>query len=395
MNEMTKIPLIPPVLHGIRVVDADTHISEWDDLWTSRAPARYKDRVPQKKILDGKVTWVIDGDKSLGTGSPSSAIRKDGSKSSDFGFVDWDIADVHPGAYDVQTRLEYMDQNGIQAQIAYPNLLGFGGQRAALVDAELRLVSTQIFNDAMGEMQAESGNRIFPMALLPWWDVKEAVVEAQRCVGMGLRGVNLNSDPQFHGMPNLGEDHWNPLWDICVEHSLPVNFHIGASDTSMSFGAAGHWAEPWSAKELAFASTMLITSNLRVLTNIFLSGMLERYPTLKIVSVESGIGWLPFLLEAVEYEMRECAMPFSATPEEIFQRQIYACSWFERKHFAHDVRRLGVDNVMFETDFPHPTCLYPGALNHLAAAAKQLSQDERVKIFGGNAVRVYNLPPAS
>jgi uncharacterized protein len=393
MNAQVK-PQVPPTLQGIRVVDADTHISEWGDLWTSRAPSKYKDRVPQRLTVNGTYSWYIDGDKNLGTGSAAAAVRKDGFKSQGFEFLDWKVEDAHPGASNVKERLKVMDDEGIQAQIGYPNVLGFGGQRAGMVDADLRLVSTQIYNDAMAEMQQESGDRIFPMALLPWWDVEQATAEAKRCAKMGLRGVNINSDPQVHGLPNLSDAHWNSLWETCCADDLPVNFHIGASDSSMSFGSTGHWYEPLSNQALAYTSVVMFMSNCRVLTNILLSGWLDRFPTLKIVSVESGVGWVPFMLEAMEYEYKETGFKYKTTPLEIFRRQIYSCCWFENRYIVEDARRLGVDNVMFETDFPHPTSLYPNSLNQVADAASRFTREERVKIFGANAARVYNLPAA-
>jgi len=395
MNPASQLRPIPASLQGIRVIDADTHISEWDDLWLARSPPKYKDRVPQKKLLNGKRTWMIDGDKSLGTGSPVAAIRSDGSKSSGYEFLDWELEEAHPGSYDVRQRVRFMDDTGIYAQIAYPNLLGFSGHRSAMVDPELRLICTQIYNDAMAQLQAESGNRIFPMALLPWWDVNQSVAEAKRCRSLGLRGVNINSDPQTHGLPHLGEAHWDPLWETCVADDLPVNFHIGASDESMSFSTTGHWCAPWSNTHLAFGSVMLFLSNCRTLTNILLSLMLERFPALKIVSVESGVGWLPFMLEAVEYEMQETGIKYRVPPFEIFRRQIYGCSWFERRNFVATTRLLGTGNILFETDFPHPTCLYPDALHYIDAAAAEFTPAERAQVFGGNAARIYNIPVSS
>jgi len=98
--------------------------------------------------------------------------------------------------------------------------------------------------------------------------------------------------------------------------------------------------------------------NARVLTNIIVSLFLERFPKLKIVSVENGVGWVPFMLETLEYQMQEARIKYTIPPFELFRRQIYACSWFERRNFPASARMLGVDNVLFETDFPHPTCLY-------------------------------------
>jgi predicted TIM-barrel fold metal-dependent hydrolase len=392
MNAPFTSPVRPDVLQGIKIVDADTHVTERHDLWTSRAPARYRDRVPQVKELDGKLLWVIDGDKSMGPAAPSSTIRKDGSKAGGAEFLGFAIDDVLPASYDVKARVAYMDSTGVAAQIAYPNVLGFGGQKAMLVDPELRLISTQIFNDAMAEMQAESDDRIFPMALAPWWDAKHAMAEIERCHGMGLRGVNTNSEPHTAGVPDMGDDYWTAFWEMCSDLSMPINFHIGASDETMSWWSAGSWPTHTPDQWMAYGSTLLYVSNARVLTNIVLSRFLERFPRLKIVSVESGVGWLPFLFEALEYQMQEANIPYDVRPIDLFRRQIYACSWFEKRDISETARALGIDNVLFETDFPHPTCLYPDVLAHAAESARNFTPEERGKVFGGNAIKLYNLP---
>jgi uncharacterized protein len=157
-------------LAGVKVVDADTHITEWPDLWTSRAPAKYKDRLPQKKTRDGVTAWMID-DYEISRDYGHSAIKKDGSKVPGLDFFNLKFDEITEGAYDLKARLAYMDENGFAAQIGYTNLLGFGGGKSMKVDPELRRVAIEIQNDAMAEMQAGSKNRIYPMAMLPWWDL--------------------------------------------------------------------------------------------------------------------------------------------------------------------------------------------------------------------------------
>lgn len=392
MNTETSAKADPNPLAGISIVDADTHITEWHDLWTSRAPASLKDRVPQIREIKGKPTWTIDGGKSLGINSACSAIRKDGTKAVGLEFYNWQIPDVIPGAYDVKARVAHMDEMGIAAQIAYPNVLGFGGWRSGKLDPELRVASTKIYNDAMAELQAESGNRIFPMALMPWWDVKQAVAEAERCHKMGMKGVNTNTDPHSQDLPSLSDPHWYPLWETCIDLDMPVNFHVGASDESMTWFGTGQWPSMNDTEKFAFGSSMLYLGNARVLSNIIISRMLERYPKLKMVSVESGVGWMPFMLEALEYQMLEAGIKFELRPIELFQRQIFACAWFERRDFVYTARSLGVNNIMFETDYPHPTCLYPNSLERAKAVATDFTVEERQKIYGGNATRLYNLP---
>jgi predicted TIM-barrel fold metal-dependent hydrolase len=387
-----NFPVKPPVLQDVHVIDADTHITEVHDLWTSRAPPSYRDRVPQVKTVDGEMAWYIDGDIRMGPAQTSCCIRKDGSKSFGFELTKMKIQDIFEGAFDMRSRLDFMDHAGITAQIAYPNLLGFGNQKSMAVDPELRLVTTKIFNDASAEIQAESGGRVFPMALLPWWNIKESVAEAERCHKMGLRGINLNSDPQNQGYPVLGDAHWNPLWELCSDYALPVNFHIGGGMENTDWYGAGGWPTDDLRLKMAFGSSQMPVTNYRILSNILLSRFLERFPKLKIVSVESGVTWIPFMLESLEYQMQDQGIKYEVPLFEVFRRQIYACTWFDKRLLPEVSRELGVDNILYETDFPHPTCVYPDPLNFIAKAAEGFTPDERRKVFGGNAARLYNIP---
>ncbi|HEV2363904.1 MAG TPA: amidohydrolase family protein [Caulobacteraceae bacterium] len=386
----------PETLAGIKVIDVDTHFSEPLDLWTSRASAKWRERVPQMKPgADGRRVWTIDGDVSMGIPCAASVIAPDGGKTAGLDFFTKAVDQVHDACSQVAPRLKVMDETGVFAQVVYPNVLGFGGQGpSARVDPELRLVSTQIYNDAAAEMQEASGGRLYPMALLPWWDVRLSVAEAQRCKAMGLRGVNINSDPHRSGMEDLSGDYWTPLWEYCGAEGLPVNFHIGASDASTAWFSESAWPSLSGEAKLALGSTMLFLSNARVLVNLIVSGLLERFPKLKFVSVESGVGWIPFVLEALDYSIVESSASagLSMAPIDYFRRQVFACFWFERKELGAAVRAVGVDNVMFETDFPHPTCLYPRPLERAAMAMADFTAEERRKLLSGNAARLYGIP---
>jgi uncharacterized protein len=386
------------LLANIAIIDVDTHFSEPHDLWTSRASPGMRDRVPQVKTIDGKLSWVIDGSQPIGFGaSAASVVRPDGSKARGLDFLGWSVADVHPGSYDLEARLKIMDEMNIRAQIVYPNVLGFGGQNGGTVDPALRLLSTQIYNDAMAEMQERSNKRFFPMALLPWWNVNLAVAETKRMHALGLRGININSDPHTHkGLPDLGDLYWDPLWQLCTDLTLPVNFHIGASDIAMDWFGEQPWPSHVDDMKFVIGGTMMFFGNARVMGNILCCGLLDRFPDLKFVSVESGIGWVPFLLEALDYQLMENFPNFGRymqlKPSEYFARNFAACFWFENRNLANSVRAVGVDNVMFETDFPHPTCIYPESADHIRSGLAALNWEERQKILSGNAARLYNIP---
>ncbi len=379
------------LLAGIKVIDVDTHVSEWPDLWTSRASAKWKGLMPRMEGEGELRQWVIGEGEFLARRNAVSAVRKDGHKALGMEFENWEIPDVMEAAWNTARRVEMMDEQGIYAQIAYPNALGFGGQRAMKVEPELRLESLRIYNDAMAEMQQESGNRILPMALLPWWDVDLSVAELERCARLGLKGININPNPNEHGMASLGEPYWNRLWEACIHHDQPVNFHIGASDSSTSFLNTGVWPERNANQKLAMGGVLLFIGNLTVLGNILMSDLLKNYPALKIVSVESGAGWIPYLLEALGYMSEQAGQVYEPSLKERFRRSVSACVFFEREDLVETIRKVGADNVMFETDFPHPACLYPNGLDYLAEAIAELTSEERFKVFSGNAARIYNI----
>jgi predicted TIM-barrel fold metal-dependent hydrolase len=384
------------IMEGIAIIDADTHLTEPHDLWTSRAPREYADRVPQVREVKGRSMWTIDGEV-FGNAVGASVILPDGSKTFGTGFMALGIDDVHAGASAVAPRLAVMDEQGIYAQIVYPNVVGFGGQRFVdVVDPTLKSLCATIYNDAMAELQEESGGRMYPMAILPWWDIDAAVAEVARVHALGLRGINTNSDPQNQGFPDLADRHWDPLWAACADLGMPVNFHIGASATSMSWLGSMPWPSFDDERKLALGSLGVMISNFRTIGNLLLSGVLERHPTLHVVSVESGLGWIPFLLEGLDYEIGECAPHISEhlsmLPSEYFRRQVHACYWFERDNLQGALDALGSDNILFETDFPHPTCLYPDSLSRAAEPLRAIQPAVRRKILSTNAATLYRIP---
>jgi predicted TIM-barrel fold metal-dependent hydrolase len=393
---MSPSALVADIIGDIKVIDVDTHLTEPHDLWTSRAPRGWEERVPQVKQVDGRPQWVVDGHVLANAGG-SSVVTRDGTKVLGTEFMTYTIDDVHPAAYDVDARLEVMDQLGVYAQILYPNVVGFGGQRFNdVVDPELRMLCATLYNDAMIDIQERSGQRMFPMAIVPWWDIDAAVREVTRAKELGLRGVNTNSDPHNEGYPDLAERHWDPLWEVCADLAMPVNFHIGASSTSIGWFGTSPWPSLDGERKLAFGSAMVMIGNFRTMGNLLVSGILERHPDLHFVSVESGLGWIPFLLEVLDWELSECAPHavehLSMKPSEYFRRQVHACYWFEREGLTDALRTLGPDNIMFETDFPHPTCLYPDSLERAAEGLVDIAPAVRAQLLSTNAAALYHIP---
>jgi len=375
-------------IHEFPLIDIDAHYTEPPDLWISRAPASLRDLAPRVvRTPEGGDTWIVGRDTPL---SPPGfcVIRADGSKAAGtFSLARFD--EMTAAASDAAARVRAMQEMGISRQVLYPNVLGFAG--AALMrieDAALRDFCITAYNDAAAEVQRSSGGRLLPQAMLPFWDVQAAARELERChEALGLTGFTMMDSPEGWGLPSLADTAWDPLWSTAQERRLPVNFHIGSGGAV----ATAVWPGVEMPRSLGAGSTILFIANARCIVNLIFSGLLDRFPSLNFVSVESGVGWLPFVLEAAEYQVDENGIDLALRPTEYFRRQIYASFWFEKRDVTACVARLGADNVMIETDFPHPTCLYPGPRKKLEEAVASLSEADQRKIFYGNAARVYGV----
>jgi uncharacterized protein len=380
------------------IVDADSHWTEPPDLFTKLAPPEYRDRVPRVEMVEGQRMWVFDG-HPVGNFGAAGVIARDGHKESSHTALHlWDFEEVHVGAWDPEVRLRVMDESGIDAQVIFPSTIGLGGEDLGLVDDRaLCRLAIEIYNDRMAEIQANSNNRLLSMPLMPAWDIDLCIEEAQRVASLGMRGVNMTSDPQDLGSPDLANHAWDPFWEVVSDLQLPVHFHIGASVTGMTFFGKYPWPSHPDNTKLAIGGTLLFIGNARVVVNVILSGMFDRHPNLKMVSVESGVGWIPFILEALDYEMAENApqelSELHKKPSEYFRSNLYATFWFEnnRNKLPDLVDAVGEDSILFETDFPHPTCLYPKPLASVEAKMNTLSPEARRKILGENARKLYRL----
>jgi predicted TIM-barrel fold metal-dependent hydrolase len=292
-----------------------------------------------------------------------------------------------------------MDEIGVHAQVLFPNVVGLGGSTLnnMIPDLALRIMCLQIYNDAMAEMMADSGNRFIPMTLMPAWDVDLCVEETKRAAGLGLRGINMTSDPQDAGSPDLASRAWDPLWQVCSDLHMPVHFHIGSSNTAMDFFGNYFWASQDEYVKPAIGGAMLFLNSARVVMNTIFSGVFDRFPDLTMVAVESGIGWIPFILETMDYELSENApdhfKAMKRNPSEYFAKHWYATFWFEEGHgqLQNVMDIVGDERILFETDFPHPTCLYPAPVESVAEKMGALRPETQARVMGDNARKLYRL----
>ena len=380
-------------MSGYTIIDVDTHVTESPDLWTSRAPASMRDQVPRIETnKDGSLSWIVGGSPMLANPGMTATAGVGNFKNPPKNYDE-----MHPGAYDAKERLKYMDTIGIWAMVMYPNVVGFGAQEfLKLGDRELMLTCVQIYNDWQTEWASADSRRLLPITSLPFWDVDAAVKEVRRCAAMGHKGILFTGEPQSLGQPFLGDPQWNPLWEVAVELDLPLSFHIGSGNMELGLlkdkiAAYGRMA--------AFTelSVDIFLRNGMQLNDLIMSGVLARYPKIKFISVESGIGWIPFVLEALDYQflgndVAEERPEFDMLPSEYFARNIYACYWFEQIAPRRLIDKVGVDNILFETDFPHPTSLYGDEVHaRIKGGLSDCEESVRRKILWENGQKLYKV----
>ena len=380
---------VHPQLQGIKIVDCDTHFTEPPDIFTSRAPAHLKDKVPYQKTVNGITRWYV-GDKDFGIVG-GNVIFPDHNKL--LGRLSFPtLEEGTPAAWQVKPRLQAMDDLGIYAQICYQNSgVTQAGSLMRLGD-EVGVTVLKLYNDAAAERQEESGQRLFTLAHLPLWNKKELDAEAKRCIDMGIKGFVLPDTPESLGVPCYDDVYWAPFLEMCNDTGTPINFHLNAAINPNALV----WKSFSFEKALAVASNMFYIGNLATMGNWMVSGLLDRYPKLKIGLIESGLGWVPFGVEAIEHQFDEILADRAQAPErrpwDYFRDHFWVTFWFEKVGPKQLIETIGVDKVLFETDFPHPTSLYPNVQEHIIETLGGYSHEVRQKVLEKNAVKLYNLP---
>jgi predicted TIM-barrel fold metal-dependent hydrolase len=270
------------------------------------------------------------------------------------------------------------------------------GSLSALNDEPLAVSITEIYNDACADRMKASGGRINCMGTLPYWDKKLMNKEMRRIVDLGIKGITLPDRPERLSEGYLGPDgkvspFWEEVFEICNATGIPLNFHLNAS---LDAGSA-IWDNLGFDQRLTINALLHHVGCAATLSNFMVSGLLDKYTELKIGLIESGMGWVPFWLEAMEHQLDEFRTAqnrgLKKRPKEYFAKHFWVSFWFETYAPQHMLEQVGVDRVMFETDYPHPTSLYPGVQDKLVETIGGYDYATRKRVLEENASELYNL----
>ena len=393
-----------------RIVSVDDHVIEPADTWTKRLPAKYQDVGPRLERLR------VDNLKFDGMNYSFDIVdnNSDNGKFADFwcyedlklpmrriitavGFAPEErtmlpvtYEEMRKGCWDQAARLADMDANHTEASLCFPTFPRFCGQTfAEAKDKELALLCVQAYNDFMvEEWCAGAGkDRLIPLIIVPLWDAELAAAEVYRNAARGVHAVCFSEVPHFLGLPSIHSGHWEPFFVACEETNTVINMHIGSSSRMPATSPDA---------PAAVQATLSFNQGMASMADWIFSGILPRHPNLKLAYSEAQMGWIPYALErakSVWEQFRGWAFDPAVISEEpafYFRRQIYAC--FFRDDFGlKNIQDIGVDNVVFETDYPHSDSTWPDTERFVREMTADLDDETLHKIIRGNAIKMLSL----
>ena len=373
------------------LISSDSHGQLGRDAYLSRmSKAQWGERIPHViEVSDDKhklpvERWVVNGEIQ------GSNVCNCPTAMPDRSYYPQRWEEVPPEVYEPGQRLKALDRDRIDAEVLFPN--GPGGT-FFYDDADFELACVRAYNDALAEFRQVS-DRFIPLAAIPFMSPMETIVaEVERAVRIGHLGINMLGDPSvgLTGLKNLGDSSWAPLWSVCQELGIGVHLHASA-------GLAGKLSLPqwqgYSRRQAHCVSTLRnFCTATQLVPFLIFSGLLERYPRLNWVFAETGLGWVSSVLEACDFEWDKRHLwteGIRTPPSDQFRRQIYVDFWFETVGIQmRDY--IGVDNILWESDFPHITSTYPKSWDAVEHSLAGVSSADRERVLYRNAARLYRL----
>ncbi len=401
---MTSIDEFP------KFVSVDDHVLEPGNVWQDRLPEKYKavgPRIERHPVADmsfvgGKfdyrmgddgddgpiADWWVWEDKAIPQTRLSAAV---GVPREEVTVTPITYDDMRKGCWDQKARLEDMDANWTEAQMCFPSFPRFCGQTfTEMDDRELGLLCVRAYNDWMvDEWCAGTDGRLIPLIIVPLWDAHLAAAEVRRMAERGVTATCFTEIPPFLGLPSIHSGEWDPFFEACNETKMVVNMHIGSSSRMPSTSAD---APPAVGSTITFANCMMS------MVDFMMSGVLPRFPDLKLAYAEGQLGWIPYILERADKVWEEnrgwggVGDLVPEPPSTYYYKQIFACFFDDQFGLTPEaLKRIGEGNILFETDYPHSDSTWPHTKEVAHKLMGHLPVETVNKLVRGNAIDVYRL----
>jgi len=389
-----------------KIVSVDDHVVEPAHVWERWLPAKHRDKAPR---IERRGIGTM---RHVGGGTYEQTFDPDGPQADCWVYEDlvyihkrhvaavgFDRDDMtmspmtydemRPGCYEPKARVDDMELNWVEASLSFPSFPRFCGQTfLEAKDRELAEACVYAYNDWMvDEWCGDSVGRLIPLPIIPLWDVELAAAEVRRNAARGAHAVCFSEIPAVLGLPSIHTGDWDPFFAACAETRTVVCMHIGSSSKMPATSADA---------PVAVAATLSFGNAMSSLTDFLFSGVLVRFPDLKLAYSEGQIGWIPYILERADdvwLEHRAWGGVRDIVPEPpstYYYRQVFGC-FFRDRHGIESLQRVGVDNTTFETDYPHTDSTWPHTKKVAQELMAGLPDDVVYKLVRGNAIRMLEL----
>lgn len=377
------------------IISADDHLIEPPDLFTGRMPSGLASAAPRIVVGDdGTEAWLYEGNRypNIGLNAVVGRPREEWS------MEPARFEDMRRGCWDIDARVADMDAGGIWASVCFPSLIaGFAGTVfARSASPELGLACVRAWNEWHLDVWAGTyPGRIIPLQL-PWlMDPVVAAAEVRLNAARGFKAVSFVEQPVNVGLPSLHTTHWDPFLRACEETGTVVCLHT----------ASGAWTAATSpGAPLELYTTLFPVNALASAADWLWARIPLRFPGLRVVLAEGGIGWVPMLLDRLDYVMEHSATGgdgvwpagASLSPSEALRQSFWFCTIDDPSTLGAR-HRIGVDHILVESDYPHADSSWPTTVQLIERRFNDagVSAAEAAAMAYGNAAALFDhpLPP--
>jgi predicted TIM-barrel fold metal-dependent hydrolase len=391
-----------PLQDHMKLISTDDHVVEHPRVWLDRLPAGLRERgprlvevtedmvrsglsVPSKggsPVPVGAEVWLLDGEvhPTIATNAIAGRPREE------YGFEPFRLDQVRPGCYDPIARVADMDLDGVQAQLCFPSFPRFAGTLFIDVkDKELALACVRAYNDFMiDEWCAAAPDRYIPLVILPLWDITASKLELERTIGKGAKAVAFPEGLTPLGLPSIYTGQWDPVFAVAEAASVPLCMHFGTSG-SVPVASAESPPPVW--------ISLMGCNSMSTCSDLLFSPVFHKFPGLKVALSEGGIGWIPWLLERMDYVWDHHRMwtdiDKTTPPSVMFRDHIYGC--FIDDLVGLELRhQIGVSQITWEGDYPHSDSTWPEGRKRAAEVLADIPDDEVHQMVELNARRLFS-----
>ncbi len=371
------------------MVSVDDHVVEPPNVFEDRLPARYVDLAPKFITrADGTSAWTYEG-QEMGNIALNAVA---GRPPDEYGMEPTSFEQIRPGCYDVNERVKDMDANGVLGSLNFPSFTGFCGQLfARTADKDVALAMVQAYNDwHIDEWCGTHPGRFIPCPIPAIWAPDVLAAEVRRTAKKGAHAITFSENPSKLGWPSLHSDYWDPFWTACSDENVVVCMHIGSSSQLVITADDA---------PIDVLITLTPMNIVQAAADLVWSPVLRKFSNLKVALSEGGIGWIPYLLERLDYNYQKhrawTGQDFGdKLPSEVFNEHVVTC--FIDDAFGVASRDfLNMDNVTWECDYPHSDSTWPTAPEQLMKYLDGVSDHDIDRITHLNAMHHFSFDPFS